>query len=96
MTMSDNAIEVSSQAVAALSEVLDDALTVARVNYPTDFMDRMDDIATQALTVLGQFGWELHNTLGVADDDEDEEPRTRNLLGPEVFQAIAKGGQTDV
>lgn len=43
--------------VEALSEALDDAITMARVNHT---LEDTDAIAAQTLSALREFGWVLH------------------------------------
>lgn len=74
---------ITEDAVAALTDTLDDALTMARVNKT---LDETEPIARQCLTVLSQFGWMLVQDIDYRE--EKPEAKERN-----IFQAVADQGK---
>lgn len=73
--------------VEALSEALDDAITMARVNHT---LEDTDAIAAQTITVLAQFGWVLECT-----QEDDGSVQAEAIPVVDVF-SIALGSDDDV
>jgi hypothetical protein len=92
--MSDKTIEVTQDAVNILAEALDDVITMARATKPDDWFDSVEELARQSLSLIGQAGWVLE--CQYEQQPSKDTGRERNLLSPEVFQAVAHKGQADV